>query len=1130
MRSCHVTVDESLMQADESARHEALDVSRSFIVQAPAGSGKTELLIQRYLRLLGTVDDPEEILAITFTRKAAAEMQLRVLDALRREADGIVPEEPHLQITAELAKQALRRSRERGWELLGSPRRMRILTLDALNASIARAQPLTSEHGIAGGRVVVDVDRKSVHREAALATLDWLVETGSLPDAARQVLAHVDNNTGSYIAHVAAMLGTRDQWLPFIGSGSLDDVQATSLRERFEGSLHLAVTGHLERTRDVFEPYEQIAQVFDYAAQNLVADDKTDHPMVSLAGRDCLPGTQAGEVAAWQGLAEMLLVRSGPQFRKKMNKNVGFPAGKTDEKALIESMLEALAGNDHCAALLHAVRTLPPLAYTDEQWRVLLALFRLLPLAVSELKRLFAEQGLSDHIEIALAAGAALGSAESPGDVALLLDYKLSHVLVDEMQDTSSAQYRMLEALTGGWEQGDGRTLFCVGDPMQSIYRFRNAEVGQFLLARENGIGDIKLDSLVLRRNFRSGENLVDWFNAVFPSVLAAKNDPARGEVAYEAAVSAKHLAGMGNVAVHPVFGTDKESEAVVGRNAIRAIVEKSPQDDIAVLVQGRSQLPGLLAQLREAGIGYTAVEIDRLTDLPEVIDLLALTRAAIHPGDRIAWLGILRSPWIGLTWSDLHALANSDRRSTILELLSDADRIGTVSAEGRAAIQSALPHLLRLIAPERVLSLADRVERCWLAMGGPAILLSPDAAANVYRFLDVIRRHERGGLLPDVAELESLLDDERVSSSSTSSVQVMTMHRAKGLQFDHVVLYGLGRQPGGGNPDVLSWFDIPEQRSDAHRVISPIGPRADVERDPVHRYIAVTDAAKDAMEEGRLLYVACTRAQKSLHLVGNVSVSADGDEMREARNDSLLRFLWPAVREQFAVEFQSDHSIDSSDTEDWIQPERRVLDRPWQLPEALPLPSGPPLVEVSEENEVEFYWVGTEARIAGTLVHRWLQLIAEGKSSINSAATERGPVTARWLREMGIGAEAGKPIVQRVNAALDGVLGDAKGRWCVDGPGHAELALSGVDDGAIVTVILDRVRIDENGRHWIVDYKTSSHEGGNLEGFLQVESDRYRPQLERYAKLYAAWSGETPACALYFPLLGRFVEIDVNQ
>ncbi|NIL95437.1 MAG: UvrD-helicase domain-containing protein, partial [Woeseiaceae bacterium] len=165
-------------------------------------------------------------------------------------------------------------------------------------------------------------------------------------------------------------------------------------------------------------------------------------------------------------------------------------------------MIELLAGlqsREACAASLHAVRLLPPGGYKDEQWDVLLALFRLLPLAVTELKRLFATRATSDYVEIALCAAEALGSADEPGDAALLFDYELRHVLIDEMQDTSSAQYRMLESLTGGWSPGDGRTLFCVGDPMQSIYRFRNAEVGQFLLAREHGIAHIQLETLTLR-------------------------------------------------------------------------------------------------------------------------------------------------------------------------------------------------------------------------------------------------------------------------------------------------------------------------------------------------------------------------------------------------------------------------------------------------------------------------------------------------------------------------------------------------------------------------------------------------------------------------------------------------------
>src|SRR5210317_2041409 len=135
----------------------------------------------------------------------------------------------------------------------------------------------------------------------------------------------------------------------------------------------------------------------------------------------------------------------------------------------------------------------------------------------------------------------------------------------------------MLEALTGGWAQGDGRTLFCVGDPMQSIYRFRNAEVGQFLLARKHGIGQIPLEPLLLRRNFRSGEHLVHWFNTVFTGLLAAEDDPLRGAVAYADAVPVESLAGEGECHTHAVFGADVEEEALAGCRVIAATLGKHP-------------------------------------------------------------------------------------------------------------------------------------------------------------------------------------------------------------------------------------------------------------------------------------------------------------------------------------------------------------------------------------------------------------------------------------------------------------------------------------------------------------------------------------------------------------------------
>ena len=176
-------------------------------------------------------------------------------------------------------------------------------------------------------------------------------------------------------------------------------------------------------------------------------------------------------------------------------------------------------------------------------------------------------------------------------------------------------------------------------------------------------------------------------------------------------------------------------------------------------------------------------------------------------------------------------------------------------------------------------------------------------------------------------------------------------------------------------------------------------------------------------------------------------------------------------------------------------------------------------------DDEVEFYWVGAEARIAGTLVHRWLELMATGRAD-RDPAVDRHPVTIRWLRETGIAGPAAVAVAARVTEALARILADERGRWLLNGEGHAELGLTGLHLGEVNSIVLDRVRIDD-GVHWIVDYKTSVHEGGNLQGFLAAEVERYSPQLRKYAAIYRAWSGEEPRCALYFPLLQAFVEVE---
>jgi ATP-dependent exoDNAse (exonuclease V) beta subunit len=1128
-----VQTDAELIQADKQSRADALNIERSAIVQAPAGSGKTELLIQRYLRLLATVENPEEVLAITFTRKAALEMQLRVIDALRRAASGDEPEADHERVTYRAASGALERDRKFGWQLVQSPARMHIQTVDAFAAGIARSLPLTS--GLGGiGTAVSGTEMDGMYAEAAAATLDSL--DSDYGEFVECVLLHLDNNTWAYISHLSRMLAYRDQWLAMTGSGLAHAGDSDAARRQLEKNIETIVVHELERLADHF-PAEcggELMALLKYAAEKLCDKGKADHPLCQVSWGAKLAANAASDRTAWQAIAGLLLKKDGA-WRRSINVNDGFPPGDDGQKKSLLALIGRLQETPGLHECLLRVRTLPEPHYIDGQWDVLQALLRLLPLAVAELQRLFSERGVSDHIEVALAADQALGSVDEPGDIALMLDYRIRHLLVDEMQDTSISQYALLKKLTAGWTQGDGRTLFCVGDPMQSIYRFRNAEVGQFLLARREGIGSVKPDSLVLRRNFRSGEYLVHWFNTIFSQILPLEDDIGSGAISYAESVPVEEHANAGAYRVHPLFDVTLEEEASYTLGVIRECLEQRPGESIALLVRSRTILPLLLYELRLADIPYQAVEIDSLTDLPEIIDLLALTRAICHEADRLAWLALIRGPWVGLTWEDIHALVKNDTTSTVLELIDDADRLNTLSPDAIDRLRGFRQRIAAFTRDIASRSLRDRLEHAWYALGGPSLLRNAEQVDNVYRFFDVIDKVERAGSIPDVRDLERMLDKELVSSrfDPECRLQIMTMHKAKGLQFDHVVLYGLGRRAKSSDKAVLSWLVNTGDDGRSTMLLSPVGPRSEVENDPLHQFIESTQRQKERLELDRLLYVACTRARSSLHLIGHVALSADGETYRPPTAGTLLYRLWPALEPDFEAAFAAsgiaEEEGDYEDEDAYLEvPTLRRLTvappaQPPQLPnrEDTPTPSN-----TGGDAKVEYYWVGSAARHAGTIVHRWLQRISENRATLDDRdALQR--TSRRWARGLGVKEDEIDAVCERAVLALERVGSDEQGRRLLFGEGKSELGLSAVIDGAVQSVVLDRVHIDEQGVHWIVDYKTSTHEGGDLAGFLEQEKDRYRPQLEKYKGVYEKLTNATVKTALYFPLLQEFLEID---
>src|SRR6266478_2627688 len=231
------------MIADSAARERALDTATSFIVQAPAGSGKTELLIQRYLKLLAMVDSPEAIVAITFTRKAAGEMRARVFEALRNAEAGIPPDTDHEKVTQEIAGQVLEHDRTLHWNLLRNPAQMRIETIDALCVAITRRMPWLARFG-----AMPEISEKAgdLHREAARNTLRH-VESGDA--ALAYLLLHLDNNFMDARRLIVNMLEKRDQWLRHTGVNPDFD----AVRVELERSLEQLVLGELRRLHGSFD-------------------------------------------------------------------------------------------------------------------------------------------------------------------------------------------------------------------------------------------------------------------------------------------------------------------------------------------------------------------------------------------------------------------------------------------------------------------------------------------------------------------------------------------------------------------------------------------------------------------------------------------------------------------------------------------------------------------------------------------------------------------------------------------------------------------------------------------------------------------------------------------------------------
>jgi ATP-dependent exoDNAse (exonuclease V) beta subunit len=1113
---------------DAAEREAALDPAQSCIVQAPAGSGKTGLLIQRYLRLLATVERPEEILAITFTRKAAAEMRRRVLQALEGAAGGApAGEAGHARLTRELAAAALARDRARGWRVLDNPARLRIQTIDALCAALARQMPVLS--GL-GASVSIVENAEELHRAAAERTLARVEGDDAFAAAVRRFLVHLDGDWGAARALLEAMLARRDQWIRRVAGFEADASARALLEEGFRSERRRL----LERLRALMpgEEESEVAKLAAYAGGN-VALSKPDSPIAGVAGLARYPSASEEGAAEWLGLAKLFLTKEGA-WRAQFDKRCGFPPGDRGIDARFKEQMKALVARLRGAVglceALHALRGMPPVAFTDAQWEALGAVVAVLPRAVAELQLVFAEHGAIDFTGLAQAAVVALGEEDQPTDLLLALDVRVKHLLVDEFQDTSGSQWELLKRLTAGWEEGDGRTVFLVGDPMQSIYRFREADVALFLKAREGGLPQVPLRGVRLATNFRSQAGIVAWVNQAFSAILPEVEDADAGAVPYSAC-SAHHPERPGSAVLwHPFVGRDaaraREAEARKVAQIARDTLASGLTETVAILVRNRSHLDRVVPALRAAHVRFRAVDIEPLGARPVIQDLLAIARALSHPADRVAWLALLRAPWCALGAADLHALAGggaedaADVHATVWRLLHDEERLAALGAEGRERALRTRRILEPFVEGRLRGSVRSRVEAAWLALGGPACALDEGDLEHAETFFDQLDRLERGGDIPDPAVLEEHLAELYAAPdhAAEARVQVMTIHKAKGLEFGTVIIPGLDRIPRASERPLFAW----KARADGAIMMAPVRAAGETE-EPAYDYLLGLDAAAAGHELERLLYVAATRAANRLHLLGfaRVEERAGKLQLRAPSSRSLLGKAWSVAQREFENALpQADLAPPAPPAPPRSAGELRVLS-----PAALAIEvAAPAVARVAVRSEtppaIEFSWAGETARHVGIVAHAWLQRIAadgvERWSAARVAALREA--VARELARRGIPDAERGDAAARVLRALEGAITDERGRWLLRSRegARSEYRLRLATPEGVRLVVIDRTFV-EDGRRWIVDYKTGAHEGAEPERFLDRELERYRPQLLGYA---AAFPGESIALGLYFPLM----------
>lgn len=1144
----------------------ALDPKKSIIVKAPAGSGKTELLVQRYLNLLAEAsEDPCQIVAITFTRKAAAEMRRRLHEELNRES---APTEKHKIVTYRLAQKVLAKAKKEQWRRERIVTKDNVTTIDSFCHTLVTLDPLKAGFWTTPD-ILLDEETNQLYMQAAKEAMATMKDDKEDIQGLMSLLYLHSNSPFKLKSAIASILKNRTAVLPIINSKSVKPISQLKL-----------LVGELKGRLIDLAPIQILQQITQILNDNL---EYCSSPPFNIPDKDT--DWRNCPLDEWQNLAKILTTKE-QKVRKPagLSKKQGFIA-KTPTKKEMHDILKKLQTKNEWVQYL-ASCTQWTENYTQQELELAQASQKLIQLAAAHLLQIFKRENKCDHSHIMLSAIAVIGQEHSPSLLAERMGYRLRHLLVDEFQDTSYGQLQLLQAITSWWDTSTFNSLFLVGDPMQSIYSFRQADVRIFnRLWQEERLGQIPLNKITLENNYRSQSSIVEWFNKSFLQIFLPKADNLINAVSYTR--TQPQLAA--HETILPSFKTPQGYEdsshvyhlGIIHHNKIslsqqqifgpiieqlQKITTQEPTAKIAILVRNRNHIEGIIPLLQKSKLNFDADNISYAGANSLITDAFTLFRALYDTKDELAWYALLRAPWCGLCLKDMLSLANSEKDTWQLLLnIAHKDSETSISQDGVTRIK----HLVNSIAPimeqRRRKNWPDLVYRAWQLLGKKLLIKNEREILELELFFDLLRKQVSQGNNFNLELMHEHLKKLSLKIESKAPIQIMTVHRAKGLEFDYVFLASLHR--GSGNKSkqdnlfnvanfVIGGSKSPKPKQQEITLMAINSPGSNKDDEPVYRMIKSIIIKQQYQEACRLFYVACTRARKGLYLHYILKYKLKDDEkdlieelqndltetlknsimpsiqtaIYSPKNDSFISLIEKQVRNKIAnlIFYKKRNDEDNEDNKkDHTTQIKRISSAYLDKHHAKDNYQYDNLKQKTLGTTAPFKsWNPPFERCKGIVIHLLMESLANNVNKIikqDSKDLLLQKEIKKWhplLREKGLNKEEVTEINNTAKSVLDFCLSDKRAHWILQAKGLNEWKLARKDENPIR---IDRY-FESDGIKWIIDYKTS--QDGK---FNEEELSKYHKQLMKYAaavnKLYPEEKNIPIKVAIYCPQNGFWRE-----